>query len=141
MSRPHYRITPTTADIGIEVWGRGLPELFTHAAQAILDIIADTAAVGKDITLDLEVEGWDIEALMVNWLNEIVFLHEAREMLFAEVQVLQITDLSVRGKLQGEAIDLKRHRLGRLIKGITYHRLSVCQVGEHEWRLQAILDI
>jgi SHS2 domain-containing protein len=141
MRHPKYRITPTTADIGLEVWAESLSVLFVNAAQAILNIMADTQAIGSSVVLDLEVEGRDTEGLMVTWLNEIIFLHEAKELVFTKVEVLQFANLSVKGRLYGEAIDLSRHRLGRLIKGVTYHRLNISQLAEHEWRLQLILDI
>jgi SHS2 domain-containing protein len=141
MPRPGYRIIPTTADIGIKAWGDSLPELFAQAARAVLDLITDTSAVRRDMTLELEVEGGDIEGLLVNWLNEIIFLHEARELVFAEAEVLEFTGLYIKGRLRGEAIDLRRHKLKHLIKGVTYHRLEISRLGERSFRLQVILDI
>ena len=141
MHRPKYKIIPTTADIGIKAWGRSLPELFTNAAYAVLDIIADTSHIRKEITLEVEVRGDDLGGLLVNWLNEIIFLHEARELLFAEVEVFRFTEFLIKGRLSGEPIDLKRHELKNLIKGITYHKLDISQLAEHEWELKVILDI
>jgi SHS2 domain-containing protein len=127
--------------MGIEAWGSSLPELFLHAAQAVLELMADTSQIRPERSLEFEVEGRDVEGLIVNWLNEIIFLHEAKEMLFAEVQVLQFTGLSIKGRLQGEAIDLERHQLNQLIKGVTYHRLSIKQLERNKWWLQVILDV
>ncbi len=131
MRHPRYRITPTTADIGIEVWGGELAQLFTNAAGAILELITDTSQVRKDIAIEFEVEGRDTAGLLVNWLNEIIFLHEAKEMVFAEVQLLELTDFYIKGRLQGEAVDLNRHQLKNSIKGVTYHRLDISRSGEH----------
>lgn len=141
MRWPKYKTIPTTADIGIMAWGRDLPELFAHAACAVLSIIAYTSNIRRKTALEFEAKGSDLEELLVNWLNEIIFLHEARELVFADVKVLEFTEFSIKGCLLGEAIDLERHRLKNMIKGITYHKLSIKQLAEREWEVKAILDI
>ena len=78
-----YRQLNHTADIGIEVWGADLGELFSHAAFALFDMAADVEGVRPTVTTPIEVEADDLEMLMVNWLNDLIYRISAHEILYA----------------------------------------------------------
>lgn len=68
-----YILIDHTADLGIDVFGSTLPELFTNAAFAMFDIITDLSRVDNTIEYNLEVSGIDKEQLLVNWLTELLY--------------------------------------------------------------------
>ncbi len=138
--RSGYRLVPTTADVGIEAYGEGLPELAQTAAQALFALLAEAEFVSPSGKINVKAVGHDWGGLLVNWLNEIIFLHETREMLFNRVEVTNWGEFYLEGRLLGEPIDADRHQLRYQVKGVTYHCLEVTESPDG-WRLRAIVDI
>ena len=71
-----YEIIDHTADIGLRIRGRTLPELFTHAALGLFDLITDLDEIplGKErIPLHLKAE--DLGDLFLKWLRELLSEH------------------------------------------------------------------
>jgi SHS2 domain-containing protein len=63
-----------TADRAFLVRGDDLRELFANAADALFRLQRQPAGRASDIIRQVEVEGFDRETLLVNWLNEILYL-------------------------------------------------------------------
>lgn len=71
-----YAAVPHTGDLALRVRGRDLRELFINAARALFDVMS---VPPRDMatTRRLELDALDAEALLVDWLNELIYLHEA----------------------------------------------------------------
>ena len=46
--------------------------------------------------VDIQVTAPDREALLVNWLNELIYLFEAKEILFSRFDIASITDTELK---------------------------------------------
>jgi len=79
---PKYTLIDHTADIGIDVVGATLRELFTNAAFALFDIITDLSKVECTAEYNIKISGIDREQLLVNWLTELLYLHDVKNLLF-----------------------------------------------------------
>ncbi len=113
-----------TADVGIRAYGATVEELFESAAAGMFSLIVDLDVVKPKGEVEVRVTGEDPESLMVNWLQELLFLHETQHLLFCEFGVA-INGLDLTGRARGEAIDKRRHDLKLVVKAVTYHRLKV----------------
>ncbi len=113
-----------TADVGIRAYGATVEELFENAAAGMFSLIVDLEAVAARGEVEVRVTGEDLESLMVNWLQELLFLHETQHLLFCEFDVA-IDGLDLTGRVRGGAIDKRRHELMLAVKAVTYHRLKV----------------
>lgn len=129
-----------TADIGIIAYGKNISEVFVNAAMGLLSLIIDLKEVDLKETRHIEVTAPDREALLVNWLNELVFLSDAEGILFKDFKVVGITETSLKIQAGGEKIKRNKHHLKREVKAATYHRLKIEQTTEG-WRAQVIFDI
>lgn len=138
MSR--FRILEHTADIGFEAFGSTLVEVFENAARALATLIADPAMVEPGEEVHIEVQGADPPDLLVNWLSEILFQHDAERWLFHDFRVESLDDHAVTGIAWGEKIDQARHQTNLMVKAITYHQLSLQQTAGG-WRAQVYVDI
>jgi protein archease len=138
MSR--FRILEHTADVGFEAFGSTLPQVFENAARALAHLIADAAMVEPRQEVRIEVEGTDPTDLLVNWLSEILFQHDAEGLLFHDFRVESLDDHAVSGIAWGEKIDPARHQTNLMVKAITYHQLSL-QKTAGGWRAQVYVDI
>jgi SHS2 domain-containing protein len=129
-----------TADIGLVARGRTLEELLTHAAEGLVDLIVDPKGLRERIHLEVAVSAQDREALLVSWLNELLYLLDTRRFLPRRCRITQVTDTSLTAELAGDTIDPARHRVRRMVKAATYHGLQVTQA-DGRWEARVILDL
>ena len=138
--KPKFELLPHTADIGIRARGKDLPELFANAALGMMSIMADPAKVATTTTEQVSVEADDLPALLVEWLNELIFLIEAHEMVFSRFEIVSIDGTKLAAKAMGEPIDADKHELRTQVKACTYHDLKVGKE-DSGWVAQVIFDI
>jgi SHS2 domain-containing protein len=138
MSR--FRILEHTADVGFEAFGSTLPEVFENAARALAHLIAEPATVEPRVKVPIKVQGADRPDLLVNWLSEILYQHDAERWMFHDFRVESLDDHAVSGIAWGEKIDPARHQTNLMVKAITYHQLSLQQTAGG-WRAQVYVDI
>jgi protein archease len=137
---PRFRILEHTADVGFEAFGSTLPEVFENAARAMAYLIADPATVRPVEEVRIEVKGTDPPDLLVNWLSEILYQHDAERCLFQDFRVESLGDRAASGIAWGEKINPARHQTNLMVKAITYHQLSLQQTASG-WRAQVYVDI
>ncbi len=94
----------------------------------------------ETVRREVRAEGEDLEELLVAFLGELLYLHDAEGLLFRRARVLEGPDRQVRAEVLGEPFDPGRHRIERQIKAVTYHGLRV-QKTRGAWRATVILDI
>jgi protein archease len=129
-----------TADIGLAACGRTLGELFENAAMGLVDLMVDPAGLREETRLEVSVSGQDRDALLVAWLNELLYVLDARGFLPRRCRVTRISDTDLAAELWGERVDRERHTLRRLVKAATYHGLRVTQTNGR-WEARVILDL
>jgi SHS2 domain-containing protein len=135
-----YRTFNHTADIGLQAYGSDLPEAFTSAARGMFSIITDLRRVGCGTRQEVEVTASDQEALLVEWLNELLFRFDSEQMLFKQFIIKEFTDTKLKAVCCGEKADRRRHLLKCGIKAATYHMLKIGP-GKAGYRIKIILDI
>jgi SHS2 domain-containing protein len=129
-----------TADLGVEVEASNIEQLFERTAYAMFWLIADVDDVESDISIPIEIDAEDIDALMVAWLSELNYRHQVDGLVFSRFQVAQISDSSLLGTAIGEGISRGRPRVFGEIKAVTYHDLQVGCDGDR-CRARVIFDI
>jgi SHS2 domain-containing protein len=135
-----FEVIDHTADIGIAVYGADMKQTFANAARGLFSLITDPNAVKENEHRDIEVAAPDREALLVNWLNELIYLFEAKKMLFTRFEINSLTDTGLKATGYGEKINLNRHHLKREVKAATYYKLKIEQTGSG-WKVRVIFDI
>ena len=134
-----YRILEHTADMGIEAGGETLDELLVQAARGMMEIISGAKASPRE-QKRVEVTAGEGGELLVNWLNEILFLFDSEGFLPAEFIIEQATENRVKARILGEPFDPERHPVDREIKAATYHQLKL-EHGEEGWSARVYLDL
>jgi SHS2 domain-containing protein len=129
-----------TADIGILAYGADMKQVFANAARGLFSLITELDSITATEKRDINVTGLDREALLVNWLNELIYLFEAKEILFNRFEITTIADTALSAKAFGEKINLAKHELKTQVKAATYHMLKIEQY-EDEWKAQVIFDV
>ena len=135
-----YHLIDHTADFGIQVFGTDSRELFTNAALALFDVITEMDELNGDDSCDITSSGEDWSDLMINWLREILYLWNGREMLVKSVQVLSLSEHNISAKIYFDAYLPDRHTIKTEIKAVTYHQIQVKR-SPSGWKAQIIFDI
>ena len=119
-----YRIIEHTADVGIEAEGRNLEEAFEETAKGMFAIITDGSKIEarEERRIEIPNEG-DEEMLLVDWLSELLYIHDVEGLVFGEFNV-SIGEKLV-GIAYGEEYSREKHGYGVEIKAVTYHMLEI----------------
>jgi SHS2 domain-containing protein len=110
-----------TADIAIHVWGGDLAELFANAAYGMACQLADPDDVRLTVERSVELEAYDVETLLVDWLGELLYLSERDERVFTAFDVLEIAPTRLRAVARGGAVCAYRGH----IKAVTFNELEI----------------
>jgi len=135
-----FRILEHTADVGFEAVGATCEEVFANSARALFHLIVDLETIAPRDATSLSVGGSDTASLLVNWLSELLYLHDAEGWLFSEFAVTLQPDVSLAAVVRGEKFDSARHQSKMMVKAITYHQLSLVRTPQG-WRAQVYVDI
>lgn len=118
-----------TADVGLRIRGTDLPELFVNAALGMWTLIVpDIEAVEPVVTREIELQAMDMEVLLVDWLSELLFLHETEHEVYSQFAVHDISPTHLRAEIRGGPVH--GHTLRKHIKAVTFNDLSIEETRE-----------
>jgi SHS2 domain-containing protein len=135
-----YEYFDVAADVGVRAWGRDLSACLRQCALGVFNLIVPTDAVQAVERREVAARGMSVEALLVNWLNECLYVHDIEGFVVRDVTAPAITSAGVHGILHGEPVDPARHPRGTVVKAATFHGLEVVET-PLEVRAQVVLDI
>ena len=136
-----FEVINHTADIGVVAYGANLSQAFTNAARALFSLITEPESVEETLSWDIELEAPDEESLLVEWLNELIYLFDTEHILFRRFEIRELGGGWLRAWGYGERVNSSRHQLKTGIKAATYHMLSVSQDEDGVYRVKVIFDI
>lgn len=132
-------ILPHTADMGLVISARTLRDAFRTSALAVSSLLVPKKARPLSKRL-LEVKAPDRESLLVNFLNEIIFLFEARKFVLSDIRISKLGRKHLKGEIFGEHFSPRKHQQGTPVKAATYYNLEVKKEG-NKWKIKVIFDI
>jgi len=118
-----YRLLEHTADAMVEAYGKTMNERFANAAYALFDQMTDVTKVSPKGEVKIDMEAESKEQLLVDFLQELLFLHDAENLVFCEFDV-DTDGTKLEARIRGELFDEDRHPKRSVVKGVTYHRLE-----------------
>ena len=128
------------ADVGVRGTGPSAAAAFEQAALAMTAVITDPNAVRCQERVEVACEAPDLELLLVDWLNALVYAMATRHMLFGRFEVA-IEGGRLHAMACGEAVDLARHAPAVEVKGATYTALEVREDAPGQWHAQCVIDV
>jgi SHS2 domain-containing protein len=128
------------ADVGVHAWGPDLATCLRQCGLGVFNLIVPLEAVRAEETREVSAQGDTPEALVVNWVNELLYLHDVEGFVVRDLAPPEVTGRRLHGTLRGEPVDPDRHPRGILVKAATFHGLVVEQ---HPGRVSVrlVLDI
>ncbi|HEY5790766.1 MAG TPA: archease [Gammaproteobacteria bacterium] len=128
------------ADVGVRGRGATPSAAFTGAALALAAVVADPARVQPVVAVPFSCSAPDLELLLVDWLNQLIYAMATRRLLFCRFAV-DIDGERLQATAWGEPIDPARHRLSVEAKAATYTGLAVHRQADGGWVAQTVIDV
>lgn len=134
-----YEFLPHTADTKIRAYGKTLAEAFVNCALATADTITDHTKIKLDVEKTIEVKSENEEALLYDFIEELLILVDTEGFILGKVKELKIEDLkltaTVIGDTHPENYDIKTH-----VKAITYQEMFIKEEN-NILTIQFVLDL
>ncbi len=142
MTKKNYQLLDHTADFKLKVKSNSLKNLFINSALALFDIIAEIKPnnsknrVIKQIKIKKSSQ--DVETLLVEWLNELLYYFATRELVFVDFKIVYFDETKI------EAVCFAQKNSDFIIKtevkAVTYHELEI-KKNKSGYQAQFILDV
>lgn len=134
-----FEIIDHTADVGIVAYGTDVKELFRNAALGLFSLVTDTRQIEESLRRDLKIASTDHVGLLVEWLNELIYLLDTEHILFNRFVIEQLTNDHLEATCYGEKVDPRRHEIRLGIKAATYHMLRISK--NDGYKARVIFDV
>ncbi len=104
----------------------------------MFSIIAELDDVKEVESRRVEVNADDIESLLFEWLNSLLYYFDVEMLLFKRFDIIEFGENQLVAECYGEKYDPSRHHLKTGVKSATYHMLEVDKAKN---RVQVIFDV
>jgi SHS2 domain-containing protein len=150
-----FELLEHTADVGVRARGTTLEALFEQATLGLAEVLG-ASRPGQGEPVSVEVVAGDLGGLLVDWLNEVLWLQEVRQAAVAAVRVERAHAgpaagtgtpsaagagagaCSAVGTVDFSVTDPPPD--GTFVKAVTYHRLRV-ERDRDGWLAEVYLDV
>ena len=133
-----FQLIEHTADTGLVAYGHSLAEAFANAAYGLFSIITEPSKVREVESLPVAVSAEDVESLLFNWLNHLIYIFDVEYLLFKRFDITEFSEYNLKATCRGERYNPSRHQLKLGVKSATYHMLKVDTDNN---RVQVIFDV
>jgi SHS2 domain-containing protein len=136
VERARHRFEEHVGEVQIRVEAATPGELFAEAGRALAELLLEGPASAAREWLDVQVQAPDREALLAEWLNELIFRSETRHCAFTELHVTSISDRELAARIGGVPIESPRVA----VKAATLHGLRIAE-GSRGFVATVVLDV
>lgn len=137
-----YEILSHTADAKFRATGDSIEEAFSEAVKAFGEIVGTDPEAG-DTRHKIEVESENHEALLFDFLDELIYLQDATNIAVCHAEDLEIEEVeegySLKATIWTDVITADMNLLD--IKAPTYNEMNVEYERGEGWVIEAVLDI
>ena len=137
---PFYEHFEHQADMGVRGFGRTCEEAFEQVALALTAVVVPLESVEAKQSLTVHCAAADVELLLLDWLNAVVYEMSAGKMIFCRFKV-HLQGGRLEGELFGEGLEVERHQPGVEVKAATATALRVEKLPEGMWLAQLVVDV
>ncbi len=136
-----------TADIQVHAWAPTLPALFHEIGLVLSRIIIEGPGVQLMRDIKVNVEAKDLEALLFDWLTEILYYFDTERLVIGEIVINSLEGSKESGSckiesiFQGEPYRPGYHVPGTEVKAITYSYMKLGKQDDGLYHLKIIFDI
>lgn len=137
---PEWEHFEHKGDIGIQGKGSTAEEAFEMAALAMTAVITKPELIDLKETVLVNCSAPDLELLLVEWLNAVLYQMDVKKMLFGKFKV-KIEGENLTGDCIGEPISTDKHQPAVEVKAATYCQLKVEKLPDGTWIARCVVDV
>jgi len=139
-----FKFLEHTADVKFQAFGKSLEEAFENAALALQEVMTKGIKVKEKIKkkITMVVEGRGKEGLLYSFLEEFLFLLDAKDFLLSKIKKIKIEEEVGRYELEAEIIGDKasNYKFTNDVKAVTYNSMFV-KKEKGRFICQVVLDV
>ena len=123
-------------DVKLRAWGRDLEELFSHAAEGMMSFLFGSGIANlQPCQMEtVEIEAADREALLVDWLSELLYRATSEYRAYIGFQINKLTKTELNATVAAAVAEAIED-----IKAVTHHELSI-RKHEPGWEATVVFD-
>jgi SHS2 domain-containing protein len=129
-----YRFVDHTAELALEIEAENIRGVFAEALAAFAELVASDEP-GEPARHDIRLQARDRASLLVDWLEELVYLADVQAFEPGEAVELEVEGSGMRAVVAG-----RRAAPRPLVKAVTYHELRLHQ-DERGWHAHVVFDV
>jgi len=133
-----YEILEHTADVGVRAHAPTATSLFEQTTRGLCDI-AGIWQHGSGRAVEIDVEARDREGVLVDWLNEVLYVHDSGNVAVCSVEVDEASEKRARGRITVRPLG-EESETAIQVKAVTYHQLEVRETASG-WSATVFFDI
>ena len=147
---PHGDVTPShstgtgaahafeehTGEVRVRIEAPALPELFDEAGRTLAELMGSASPGPDDPTELVTVEANDLDALLVAWLDELIFRAETSGRIYNDVRVREIGPRGLTAEIRGG----RPFETRTAVKAATLHGLRI-STGPSGYMARVVLDV
>ncbi len=159
-----FKFLEHTADMKFQAFGKTLEEAFSNSALAMFNAMHDGKIKAK-IKKKISVKGEDLENLLYNFLEELLFLLDSENFVLSGIADISIADITSKAgknkpaseiskdnykdsrqkgdyRLVAEVLgdDAKNYKFNLDVKAITYNEMFV-KKEKNKYTIQVVVDV
>jgi SHS2 domain-containing protein len=132
-----YEILEHKADLKIRGFGRSKEELFLNMMVGMAECMQpEIQKAGKKVTRQFTIQSLDFPTLLVDFLNEVLYLSQTNKETYTDVRFNKLTEAELECEISGQKVK----RFNEDIKAVTYHDLEIKNV-DNNWTAIVLFDI
>ena len=134
-----------TADVQARCWGKSLEEAFNQTAYSLMATITpNLKKISPKVEKEIKIEAEDKEALLFDFLSELLYIFDVDELVFNNIKVQIIKESEelfvLNALLSGEKFDISKHEIGIEVKAITYSFMEIAE-SKNKVEISIVFDI
>lgn len=136
-----YRQIEHTADVGLEIYGNTIRELFLNSVKGLFHLISPGLEVAKRRRhpISIELEAPTQEELLVHWLNEFIYNFFVKGLFPKAIRINELKGKNIEAEVEFANCS-KAQKISLEIKAATYHDLSIQRIN-NKYQARVIFDV
>lgn len=136
MERAH-EFEEHTSEVKIRLFAPTLPGLFEEACLALSEVMAESPPEASSAEEPVRLIARDREALLAEWLNELIYRADSEGRLFTAAEIEHLSDTELQGKVGGAGVTEWKTQ----VKAATLHELTIARLDQEGWTASVVLDV
>jgi len=135
-----YKFLSHTADLKVLVKEKNINNAFSNSVLALKETICGKIKIKPKIKKKISVKGEDLGSLFYNFLEEFLFLLDAKGFILSKIEMLKIDEKNFKISAEVSGDKTENYKFSNNVKAITYNDMFVGKKGK-SFICQFVLDV